>query len=134
MKKYNSLTHILGLACACLILIGCETTQPSAATAPPPNSGRVLIYRVANFGSNMSLVVSVDGKDVGSFTEGQNYSGYLPAGQHVITARVDPNQTGAGPARKTLNVQAGQTYSFTAGLSGGNMTLVRNQGQSVPVY
>ena len=127
MKKYNSLTHILGLACACLILIGCQTTQPGAATAPPPNSGHLLIYRVANFGSNMSLVVSVDGRDVGAFTEGRNYDGYLPAGQHVLIARVDPNMTGAGPARKTLNVKAGQTYSFTAGLSGGNMTLVRNQ-------
>ena len=134
MKKYNSLTHILGLACACLILIGCETTQPGAATAPPPNSARLLVNRVANFGSDLSLVLSVDGKDVGSFTEGRNYSGYLSAGQHVITARVNPNLTGAGPAQKTLNVQAGQTYSFTAGLSGGKMTLVRNQGQTVPTY
>ena len=130
MKTYSSIIHILSLAGACLISAGCAT-QPGAATAPPPNSGHLLINRVANFGSNMSLVVSVDGKDVGSFTEGRNYSGYLPAGQHVIVARVDPNQTGAGPARKTLNVKAGQTYSFTAGLSGGNMTLVRNQGQSV---
>jgi hypothetical protein len=134
MKKYGSVVHILSLACAGLILSACETTGPAAATAPPPNSGRLLIYRVANFGSNMALVVSVDGKDVGSFTEGQNYSGYLPAGQHQIVVRVDPNQTGAGPARKTLTVQAGQTYSFTAGLSGGNMTLVKNQGQTVPVY
>jgi hypothetical protein len=133
MKKYASIIHILSLACACLIVAGC-TTGPGAATAPPPNSGRLLVNRVANFGSDLSLVLSVDGKDVGSFTEGRNYSGYLPAGQHVITARVDPNQTGARPARKTLNVKAGQTYSFTAGLSGGNMTLVRNQGQSVPVY
>ena len=82
----------------------------------------------------MVLVVSVDGKDVGSFTEGRHYSGYLSPGQHTITARVDPNEAGILPARKTLNVKAGQTYSFTAGLSGGNMTLVRNQGQSVPVY
>jgi len=132
MKKYSSIIHIFTVACACLIAVGCTTNQPGAATAPPPNSGRLVINRVANFGSNMALVVSVDGKDVGSFTEGRNYSGYLPAGQHVITARVDPNMTGAGPARKTLNVKAGQTYSFTAGLSGGNMTLVRNQGQSVP--
>ena len=132
MKKYNSLTNILGLACACLILIGCAANQPGAATAPPPpNSARLLVNRVANFGSDLSLVLSVDGKDVGSFTEGRNYSGYLSAGQHVITARVDPNQTGAGAARKTLNVKAGQTYSFTAVLSGGNMTLVRNQGQTV---
>ena len=133
MKRYSSIIHILSLACACLIFAGCTTTNQ--ATAPiPANSGHLLINRVPNFGSNMVLVVSVDGKDVGSFTEGRNYSGYLPAGQHVIMARVDPNQTGAAPARKTLNVKAGQTYSFTAGLSGGNMTLVRNQGQSVPLY
>jgi hypothetical protein len=129
MKRYSSIIYIVSLACAGLIFTGCTTNQ---ATAPiPANSGHLLVNRVANFGSDLSLVLSVDGKDVGSFTEGRNYSGYLPAGQHVIVARVDPNQTGAGPARKTLNVKAGQTYSFTAGLSGGNMTLVRNQGQSV---
>jgi len=134
MKKYSSIIHILSLTCACLITAGCAT-QPGAATAPPPpNSGRLLVNRVANFGSDLSLVLSVDGKDVGSFTEGRSYSGYLPAGQHVIVARVDPNQTGARAARKTLNVKAGQTYSYTAGLSGGNMTLVRNQGQTIPTY
>jgi len=132
MKKYSSIIYIVGLACAGLIFTGCATTQ---ATAPiPANSGHLLINRVANFGSNMALVVSVDGKDVGSFSEGRSYSGYLSAGQHVITARVDPNMTGAQPARKTLNVKAGQTYSFTAGLSGGNMTLVANRGQTVPLY
>jgi len=132
MKKYSSIIHIFSLACACLILVACETTQQSAATAPPPpNSARLVVDRVANFGSNMSLVVSVDGKDVGSFTEGRHYSGYLPAGQHTITARVDPNMTGARPGRKTITVQAGQTYSYTAGWSGGNVVLMRNQGQTV---
>jgi hypothetical protein len=132
MKRHSSIIHIVIAACACLIFAGCATNQ---ATAPiPPNSGHLLINRVANFGSDLSLVVSVDGKEVGSFTEGRNYSGYLPAGQHVIIARVNPNLTGAGPAQKTLNVKAGQTYSFTAGLSGGKMTLVRNQGQTVPTY
>ncbi len=132
MKKYASIIHILSLACAGLIFTGCATNQ---ATAPiPANSGHVLINRVANFGSDLSLVLSVDGKDVGSFTEGRNYSGYLPAGQHVITARADPFQAGKRPGRKTINVKAGQTYSYTAAWSGGNLVLVRNQGQSVPVY
>jgi hypothetical protein len=135
MKKYYSIICILTLACAGLFLVGCETTQSGAATAPPPNSARLLVNRVANFGSNLVLILSVDGKDVGSFTEGRSYSGYLSAGQHLIVARVDPNMTGAQPARKTLNVKAGETYSFTAGLSGGgNMTLVKNQGQTVPLY
>jgi|SRR4029453_6625667 hypothetical protein len=125
MKKYGLITHILGLACAGLILVGCETTGPGAASAPPPNSGHVLIYRVANFGENIGLVVSVDGKDVGSFSEGRNYSGYLPAGKHVLTARPDPNLAGARPGRKTLTVQAGQTYVYTAAWSQGNLVLVR---------
>jgi hypothetical protein len=125
MKRYSSIIYIISLACACLIIAGCAT-QPGAATAPPPNSGHLIVTRVANFGSDLSLVVSVDGKDVGSFTEGRNYSGYLPAGQHVITARVDPNPGGKRPARKTLSVQAGQTYSYTAAWSGEKLVLVRN--------
>src|SRR6476660_7708835 len=91
-KKYSSIIYNLRLAYDNLIFTGCATNQ---ATAPiPSNSGHLLINRVANFGTNLSLVVSVDGKDVGSFTEGRNYSGYLSAGQHVITARVDPNPGG----------------------------------------
>ena len=125
MKKYSSIIYILSLACAGLIFTGCATNQ---ATAPiPANSGHVIVTRVANFGSDLSLVVSVDGKDVGSFTEGRNYSGYLPAGQHVITARVNPNPGGKGPARKSVTVQAGQTYSYTAAWSGQKLRLVRNQ-------
>jgi hypothetical protein len=125
MKKYCSIIYILSLAFACLIAVGCAT-GPGGATAAPPNSGRVLIYRVANFGEDLALVVAVDGKDAGSFTEGGNYSGYLSAGHHNITARVDPNRTGAQPARKSLIVQTGQTYSYTAAWSGGNLVLVRN--------
>src|SRR5438552_18436066 len=125
MKKYSSIIHMLSLACAGLIFTGCATNQ---ATAPiPANSGHLIVTRVANFGENLGLVVSVDGKDVGSFSEGRSYSGYLSAGQHVITARADPRQPGARPGRKTLTVQAGQTYSYTAAWSGGNLVLVRNR-------
>ena len=132
MKKYSSIIYIVSLACAGLIFTGCATNQ---ATAPiPANSGHLLINRVANFGSDLSLVVSVDGKDVGSFTEGRGYSGYLTAGQHQIIIRVDPNPGGKRPGHLTLTVQAGQTYSYTAGWSGQSLALVRNQGQTVPVY
>ena len=132
MKKYSSIIYILSLACAGLIFTGCATTQ---ATAPiPANSGHLLINRVANFGADLSLVVYVDGKNVGGFTEGRGYSGYLTAGQHQIVVRVDPNPGGKRPGQMTLAVQAGQTYSYTAAWSGGSLALVRNQGQSVPVY
>jgi hypothetical protein len=127
MKKYFPIIHIVSLACACLITVGC-TTGPGAAMAQPPNSGHVLIYRVANFGTDLALVVSVDGKDVGSFSEGRNYSGYLPAGQHTLTARADPNRGNIRPAQKTLTVQAGQTYVYTAAWSGGGTRLALVRG------
>src|SRR5215472_17664422 len=120
MKTYKLIIHILTLACVGWIISSCQTTGPGAMGPAPANSGHVIITRVANFGADLSLVVSVDGKDVGSFTEGRNYSGYLPAGQHTLTARVDPNRTGARPGQKTLNVKAGQTYVYTAAWSGGD--------------
>jgi hypothetical protein len=128
MKKHCLIVYILSLACTCLISVGCATNQAGLGAAPiPPNSGHLIVTRIANFGSDLSLVLSIDGKDVGSFTEGRQYSGYLPAGQHVITARVDPFQAGKRPGRKTITVQAGQTYSYTAAWSGGNLILRRNQ-------
>ena len=127
MKKYSSITYIFSLAFACLIFSGCAGNQGGLGTGPAPaNSGRLIVIRVANFGENLGLVVSIDGKDVGSFSEGRSYSGYLSAGQHVITARADPHQPGARPGRKTVTVQAGHTYSYTAAWSGGNLVLVRN--------
>ena len=127
MKRYSSIIHIVSLAFACLVFAGCTANQGGLGTAPiPANSGHLVVTRVANFGTDLSLVLSVDGKDVGSFTEGRSYSGYIPAGQHVITARVDPNRTAARPGKKTVTVQAGHTYSYTAAWSGSNLVLVRN--------
>jgi hypothetical protein len=127
MKRCCLITCIVSLAGVCLVLLGCETTQSGAASAPPPNSGTVVIDRVANFGTNLVLVLSIDGKDVATLTEGQHYRGYLPAGQHLLTARVDPFQAGTRPTQKTLTIQAGQTYSYTASWSGQNVRFVKNQ-------
>ena len=125
MKKYRSILQIFALACICLLATGLGS-QAGAATAQR-NSGHLLVYRAAKFGYRLSLVLSVDGKDVASLSEGQKYDGYLPPGQHVIAARVAPNRTGANPVRQTVTIQAGQTYSYTATLSGGNLALVKKK-------
>ena len=122
MKTCNSINHILSVACAGLIA-ACVANQAVAGTE---NSGHLAIYRVANFGSDLGLVVSIDGKDAGTFSEGNSYSGDLPAGEHTIIVRVDPNRTDAQPAQVKLNVVAGQTYSYTAGWSGEDMALTKN--------
>ena len=124
MKKYNLIIQMLGLVCASAMIIGCAN-EHNASTSASPNSGRLLVNRAAKFGYRVNLVLSVDGKDVASLTEGQSYDGYLPAGQHILGARVSGTTTGAHPAQKTVTVQAGQTYSYTATLSGGHLALVK---------
>src|SRR5438046_10536365 len=104
MKKYGSIFHILSLACACLISVGCATNQPGAATAAPPNSGHLLVSRVPSFAIDLFLVLSVEGKAEGSFTDVRNYDGYLFAGEHRLTARGDPNPAGTRPGRTNLTV------------------------------
>lgn len=126
MKKHGSIVHILSLACVCLISVGCATNQPGAATAPP-NSGHLLVYRAAKFGDRLNLVLSVDGKNVASLTKGQTYDGYLPAGQHVLVARVSPSSTGVRLGRQTVTIQAGHSYAYTAVLSGDTLELVRKK-------
>src|SRR5215469_8895416 len=124
MKKYGTATQILSLACACLILAG-SATQSGAAMAPP-NSSRFLVYRGAKFGYRVSLVLSVDGKDVASLTEGQSYDGYLPAGPHPCCSSYSKSN-GVGTAQQNVTVQAGHIYSYTAVLSGKNLVLVRKK-------
>ncbi len=132
MKKYDSITYILSLACACLILAGCATSQPGSSAAPVSTSarstsgGHLLVYRVANFGSNLSLILLVDGAEVARLVEGRNYDGYLSASQHVLSARAYPDPGGIGPWQKTMTIKNGQTYSFTANWSGQSLVLVRN--------
>jgi hypothetical protein len=118
MKTHNSITHILSLACAGLIAVW-AANQAGAA----PESGHLVIHRVANFGSDLGLVVSIDGKDAGSYSEGRQYSGDLPAGEHTIIVRVDPNLNDVKPAQIKLNVVGGQTYTYTAGFSDGGQNM-----------
>ena len=127
MKKYDLIIQILSLACACLISAGCANQPAPSASAASPNSARLVVDRVANFGTFVNLVLSVDGKRVASVTEGQNYRGYLSAGQHTLTATVEPNRAYISPVQKSLTVQAGQTYSYTAAWSGDNLVLNRNR-------
>ena len=123
MKTHNSIIHILSLACAGLIAVWAAN---QAGAAPESGSGHLVINRVANFGADLGLVVSIDGKDVGTFPDGRSYSGDLPAGQHTIIVRVDPNNNDAKPAQTKLNVVAGQTYTYTAGFSGQDMALTKD--------
>src|SRR5213594_2730832 len=131
MQKQNYLScGLLIAALACFIFSGCQTsstgTSGSAASmaAPSKNAGRLTIQRAANFGSDLSLNILIDGAQVASLVEGRPYNGTLASVQHVLSLTVDPNRGGIPPTTKRLTVQAGQTYSFTAMWQGQRLVLL----------
>jgi len=100
-----------------LIFTGCATNRLVRDRGAACNAGHMIITRSQIF-ERSQLVVSVDGKDVGSFTEGRQYSGYLPAGQHVIVARADPNRESTRPG-ESRDCKSWTDHSYTAACSGG---------------
>ena len=81
----------------------------SAATAA--GGGRLLIKRSPVMADNVTIAVTIDGKPAGSVRRGQTYDQSIAAGHHVLTA--SPNRLG-GKWSTTLEVRAGETYSFVA--------------------
>src|SRR5947208_11905531 len=124
MKRQNYLgCGLLIVALAFFTFSGCQTSSTASMAAPSKNAGRLTIQRAANFGSDLSLNISIDGAQVAGLSEGRSYNGTLSPGQHVISLTVDPNLNGTPPMTKRLTVQAGQTYSFTAMWSGQRLVL-----------
>ena len=128
MKKYFTLT--LMAACASLAFIGCSSNQQASSsmtgTSHSANSGQLIVGRSANFGGITTVLVSIDGTQVATIPRGQKYRGWLAAGKHVVSANIAPNNLNSPEVRKTVEVVAGKTYSFTATWRGDGMALVQN--------
>ncbi|OLD96735.1 MAG: hypothetical protein AUI36_45770 [Cyanobacteria bacterium 13_1_40CM_2_61_4] len=82
--RHNFVSKVL-LILAFLCAISISTV---AQGSPPP--GRLIVERVPNFGWNLAFHLEIDGRSVA------NYVGY------------------AEPTSRTVNVQSGWTYVFTA--------------------
>jgi hypothetical protein len=133
MNRYNRTLKLFSMACTWLILVGCETNQPGTSASLPSRTtaqsskdgGHLIVNRIANFGTDLYLDLSVDGVQTAEVREGQSYDGYLPAGRHVLSAIAVPNQ-GQSPSQTTVTIKKGETYSYTAVWQGTRLVLVRN--------
>jgi hypothetical protein len=96
MKKSNYCScGLLIVALGFTIFSGCETTgagasssTSAASTVASADSGRLVIKRVADFGTSL-VYVSIDGKQVASLSTGQTYNGSLSAGPHVVSVMAE---------------------------------------------
>ena len=121
MNRQNSIRNLIGLACAGLVLAVCQTYAADSKTG-----GHLIVHRIANFGEDLVLTLSVDGAHLADVGDGATYDGYLPPGRHVLTPMAAPGGDDQTPTPLTLTVEEGQTYSYTAGWEGSNVVLSKD--------
>ena len=103
---------ILSLVIASL---ACVLWPLSITAASREGSGHLVVKRAANYGSNLDLLVFIDGQRVARLPWGQSYEGPISAGRHELMISVD-GRLRTNPATKHLVVVPGKTYQFTGGI------------------
>jgi hypothetical protein len=124
MKKFNYQNcALLIVALASASFLTCETSGAATREQPGTNPGRLIIRRAPNLGTGLFLDVSIDGVRAGAVGYGQTYDGPLSPGQHRVSVLLRPNQLFLSPTQKTVTVESGKTYVFTAMWQGQTVVL-----------
>ena len=90
------------------------------------DGGRLVIKRAPSLGNRLVVAVKIDGASA-SIGYGHTYRVYLRPGHHTLSVMATPKPQNAEPWEMSLDVQAGQTYTFTA-QSGPKRQLVLAKG------
>ncbi|MEY2487858.1 MAG: hypothetical protein QOH39_3506 [Verrucomicrobiota bacterium] len=139
MKKYKFSRTLHVWIALFAFFIGCGTNQAMIANSPArgpsatktfaadlKEGGRLVIWRAPNLGNNLFVNLRIDGRGFTSIGYGHNYETILPPGRHVLTITGTPRMRYHQDAWvMTLDVQAGQTYSFTAVLEADQQVVLR---------
>jgi hypothetical protein len=84
------------------------------------DGGRLVIKRSPTLAHNLAVTITIDGKLAGTLTRGRTYETSLTPGKHMLTA--SPGR-GRSPWHATLNVRAGETYTYTASYNASELVL-----------
>src|ERR1043166_629751 len=102
---------IFVLLCAILLPIAETQARSRAPSTPTPTpipsskGARLIIQRAPNFGTDLSIRVSIDGKKVANVPRNQHYGGVLSPGRHVLTVLVLPNIQSRQPTSIALKMK-----------------------------
>jgi hypothetical protein len=99
------------LALICYILIGVSEAGASSSSS---KGARLIVQRTPNFGTNLIVQLSIDGKRVANIPRNQHYGGIISAGRHVLMVRAMPNTESRRPTSMRLTIRSGEVYIFTA--------------------
>jgi hypothetical protein len=99
-----------------------ETSTPAPLSTGHP-TGRLIVQRAPNFGTDLFIRLLIDGKKAGDIPRNQHYGGVLAAGRHVVTALALPNTQSRRPTSIGVTIKSGKVYIFTAMWEGDRLIL-----------
>ena len=89
-----------------------SSTSKSKPKSKPP--ARLIVQRAPNFGTNLVLQLSIDGRKTADIPRDQHYGGTISAGRHTLTVISLPNTQSRRPISMRLTFQSGKVYLYTA--------------------
>jgi hypothetical protein len=105
--------HCWGRVFFFLVLLGAMFGGEVQASTPK-GGARLIVQRAPNFGTNLFVRLSIDGKRVADIPWNQHYGGTISAGRHVLSVLALPNTASRRPTSMRLTVKSGRAYVFTA--------------------
>ena len=119
-----------------------STAYMSLIGGTQADNARLTIRRAADFGSDIYLIVYIDGTHVATIGPNEGYEAIVRPGRHVLSVRTTPNPYGSTVSHSSdVTMKAAQTYAFTAvwgepdraaleGSASGVVRLIRNISHS----
>jgi hypothetical protein len=122
-SRYNSTSRIfLILAFACAFFVSGAETQARTTD----QGAHLIVERAPNFGTEVVVRLSIDGKKVADIQRDHRYDGFVSAGRHVLSVVPMPNIELRAPVSLRVTVRSGRTYIFTAGWEADHLVLRRS--------
>ena len=128
--------RLFGLVLVCAMFVSSTEiyarSRTTAETATPTHggpatrghpTGRLIVQRAPNFGSDLFIRLSIDGKRAADIPRNQHYGGVLKAGRHTLTALALPNTQSRRPTSIGITIKSGKVYIFTAAWEGDRLIL-----------
>jgi hypothetical protein len=92
-----------------------STSSVSFSRAPLMDNARLSLRRSADFGTDIYLILFVDGVHVTTLGQNEGYEATVRPGRHVLSVRTTPNPYGKTVfSSSDVTMKGGQTYAFTA--------------------
>ena len=134
MKQLHFPISVLRLTICALLIASASSNAKTPAKAPENKSsnpsgavfatsaadgGRLFIGRSPLLGTTETISIMIDGKVAGTLVRGRTFDRFLTPGRHVLIVSSANGSTWQG----ALEVQRGETYSYTASFNGSKLLL-----------